>query len=599
MRAAATPVRRELVEPLRRVLGWMLSLRDAEGAIVCPFHRIEHTGKSAGAAVLACSLARLDPDANQDELLGVARQQARRLVSRLEREGESTCFTFRPGRHDPYNCSNSVIDGGACSDALAEVVQVFGDRLDPKEREAFARASVLGAQTYLRYCVLDKGIPAQKAWALTGVAQAHSLSGHEVLELTVREGARILDGLTRPDGSVPYHPLELGAGHPGASDVSAFYQSRVTGFLAFALERAGLDPASGPWRGQLDRGLDFLVGLVGPDGIKPGLVEAKPWYWGATYEVASHPFDLYALAVGSERLGRTDCEAPLRASWRAWAAHLGPDGAPRSHLPGSGRSPSYQCPLFWAGHASWAARALPALDRAWDRPAPQVEEPRVRLFRDAQLARLDGGGVTAWVRGARPPGNLYHGSPAGAGLVRVVGAWRDDAQCEGEGGPEELLERCRLGAHQDGEWTARVGPPSALRGLRANGSEARFTTWLARNAYRGRGLSASLGPLAAYGLRGLAAFAGPRVSTAFDRAASLEPIEGGVRVRARASWRDGKRSALPEVVRTFTASDAGLRVEEEACGAPGSLRYAVPRRAIQVGQTPQRVSWTLAGAQRP
>ena len=247
-----------LTEPLHRVLGWMLSHRDGDGAIVCPFHRIEHTGKSAGAAVLACTLARHDPEADHEALLEVARQQARRMVARLEREGESTCFTFRPGRHDPYNCSNSVIDGGACSDALAEVVQTFGDRLESEEREAFVRASVLGAQTYLRYCVLDKGIPAQKAWALTGVAQAHALSGHEVLELTVREGATILDALTRADGSVPYPPVEGGAGHPGASDASAFYQSRVTAFLAFALERAGLDPVAGPWRGQLERGLDFL-----------------------------------------------------------------------------------------------------------------------------------------------------------------------------------------------------------------------------------------------------------------------------------------------------------------------------------------------------
>ena len=57
------------------------------------------------------------------------------MHTRLEREGDSTCFTFRPGRHDPYNCSNSVIDGGACSDALATFVLAFGDRLPAEERE--------------------------------------------------------------------------------------------------------------------------------------------------------------------------------------------------------------------------------------------------------------------------------------------------------------------------------------------------------------------------------------------------------------------------------------------------------------------------------
>ena len=49
-----------------------------------------------------------------DALFAFARRVALRITSRLEREGDSTCFTFRPGRHDPYNCSNSVIDGGAC-----------------------------------------------------------------------------------------------------------------------------------------------------------------------------------------------------------------------------------------------------------------------------------------------------------------------------------------------------------------------------------------------------------------------------------------------------------------------------------------------------
>ena len=585
-------VRSALTEPLHRALGWMLSHRDGEGAIVCPFHRIEHTGKSAGAAVLACALARHDPEADHEALLEVARQQARRMVARLEREGESTCFTFRPGRHDPYNCSNSVIDGGACSDALAEVVQTFGDRLVPEEREAFVRASVLGAQTYLRYCVLDKGIPAQKAWALTGVAQAHALSGHEVLELTVREGAAILDGLTRPDGSVPYHPVEGGAGHPGASDSSAFYQSRVTAFLAFALERAGLDPAAGPWRGQLERGLDFLVGLIGPDGIKPGLVEAKPWYWGAHYEVASHPFDLYALSVGVRHLGRRDCARALRASWKAWVDHLGANGAPASHLAGRGREASYQCRMFWAGHASWAARALPILEQVWgasEQDECGASRPEVQVFEEAQLARLSGGGVTAWVRGARPAGNLFHGSPAGAGLVRVV------ADASGE----ELLVRSRRGLHPDAEWTATSGAPSPMRGLRANGSEARFVGWLARNGMRGGGFTQALRPAMDYGLQGLAGFASPRASTAFDRGAALERVPGGVSLRALLSWRDGVRTALPAAERTFTISSSGLRVVELLHGTANRLQYRVPPQARDVDREPGRVSWTLVAPPDP
>ena len=69
---APPPVREEILAPLRRVLAWMLSLRDGEGRIVCPEHGVEHTGKSAGAIVIALELARLDPGADREALIGSA-----------------------------------------------------------------------------------------------------------------------------------------------------------------------------------------------------------------------------------------------------------------------------------------------------------------------------------------------------------------------------------------------------------------------------------------------------------------------------------------------------------------------------------------------
>ena len=110
--ASAPHVREEILEPLRRVLRWMASLRDARGRIICPEHKVEHSGKNAGAIVIACELARLDPAADKAWLSALALEQSRRLCELLVREGTSACHTFRPGRHDPFNCSNSVIDGG-------------------------------------------------------------------------------------------------------------------------------------------------------------------------------------------------------------------------------------------------------------------------------------------------------------------------------------------------------------------------------------------------------------------------------------------------------------------------------------------------------
>ena len=71
----------------------------------------------------------------------------------------------------------------------------------------------------------------------------------------------------------------------------------VVEFVLHSLEELGRNPADKHLREPLLRGLAFLLALQGPDGIKCGLVEAKPWYWGATYEVASHPFDVAALAL--------------------------------------------------------------------------------------------------------------------------------------------------------------------------------------------------------------------------------------------------------------------------------------------------------------
>src|SRR5262245_16767679 len=217
----AARVREEIQEPLRRCLAWLASLRDRDGRILCPEHKVEHTGKSAYAIVSACELLAIDPSRDAGFLRDLAIGQARRLVANLVREGTSPCHTFRPGFHDPFNCSNNVIDGGAASDALATIVRSLGPALDASDRERFAAASLLHARTYLRYAVLDKGIPAQRAWGLTGLAGAFSLERDADLEKAGAQAVADLASIQHADGSYPYHPIGWGAEHPGASDVSA------------------------------------------------------------------------------------------------------------------------------------------------------------------------------------------------------------------------------------------------------------------------------------------------------------------------------------------------------------------------------------------
>src|SRR5262245_43826689 len=468
----SSPVREEILEPLRRSLRWLASLRDGRGRIVCPEHEVEHTGKSAYAIVSAVELLAADPARDADFLRDLATGQAERLLANLEREGDSECFTFRPGRHDPFNCSNGVIDGGACSDALALLATTKAFEVDSGLRERCRNASLLHARTYLRYAVLDKGVPAQRAWGLTGLAGAAALERDPELESAAIQAVGELEAIQHGDGSFPYHPVEWGAEHPGEADVSAFYQSRVTSFVAHSLERMGRDPRDPMFAPPLARGLDFLVALQAPDGTKCGLVEAKPWYWGATYEVASHPFDVHALATGWRLFGNERWARGAAAAFRAWVEHLQASGEPRSHREGAGRGRSYQCPLFWASHAAWIARCARDLESILARapsPASPPGRPAIDIsgtgFPHAQLGRLEDARAIAWLRGARPAVNVHHGSPHGAGLLRV---WDKAAA-------RDRLERCRLSGANEGEWTGREGAFSLARGRRSSAREMRFS----------------------------------------------------------------------------------------------------------------------------
>ena len=55
--SAATPNAR-FIEPLVRTLDWTLTLERAPGELICPEHKVEHTGKSADVVILAAELFR-------------------------------------------------------------------------------------------------------------------------------------------------------------------------------------------------------------------------------------------------------------------------------------------------------------------------------------------------------------------------------------------------------------------------------------------------------------------------------------------------------------------------------------------------------------
>ena len=347
--------------------------------------------------------------------------------------------------------------------------------------------------------------------------------------------------------------MEWGAEHPGAADASAFYQSRVHAFTAFALD-AVLGPEEAATRDSgFGAGLDFLHGLQGPDGIKTAGVEAKPWYWRSAYEVASHPFDVAAFAAEWRRT-----RAPRAASALA-ASCAGVARAPRTRRPpceprpppqgaGSNSTRSYQCAFFWAAHASWMARSL-----------PEIEEALA-----ADQARLPGRSA-AYVTSRAPTsrGSTRRASPRGCAGPGLPGA-RSTAALRAVSCVFTIARRVRTSsrrrrsrADRSVRGAARPGSFAPRRGWRAGRDELRFSLWLARNRRRTDGvLAAAREPVRA--LRdAVIAPASTAVSTAFDRQSSLEVTTSGViRWTAQLADRTGRRVG-GEVDHELRATDEG------------------------------------------
>jgi hypothetical protein len=415
----------------------------------CRKHRAVHTGKICYLIIIDLVLHRLT---GSPEALEEARAVARRVAAMLGTDPRSGARVFLPGALDHRNAANHAIDSGAATDCLASLVLEGGAALEVDERARLTAAAEACAASYLKDAARVKGIPAQRLWAGTGLASAYALTGTAAFRDAALQSIELLLEDSGEDGSIPYFPGAVAAGeHPGQADITAYYHSRCIGFALYILERLG----EKPWpklSAFLETCLDFLLGLYGGDGLKRLQNEAKQWYWESAYEVASHSFDVHALAMGARLLGRGDLLAHAALSFQQLDRHRLEDGGIHSHR---GGGLNFQCRLFWNAHAAWTARVIEDLPL---REPPFRNTPRgLEVFQEGGLVKVAEEGYAAILRGVKQPMNIAFGSEVGGGCLLYfgtadrrfedglrIGKW---AQCvpgsflvEPAGGPG----RCRL-----------------------------------------------------------------------------------------------------------------------------------------------------------
>jgi hypothetical protein len=388
---------------------------------VCPVHGVRHTGKLARLIVLDLALLDATGDPRYWE---EARLRAEEVAAQLAPDPEHGSLIYLPGRLDPRNCSNSAIDSGECTDALARLLShPRAESLPEAERRPLEETVAGNAATYLAEKVTATAITNQRLWGAMGLATAARWRPVPDWTDAVRLALESALDEQRADGSWGYEPrASEHGGHPGAADLTVYYHGRCLAFLLHILDC--LPALDGPRpESALRRGLEFLAAVTTPDGRKPLALEGKRWFWVSQGEAGSNAYDVYALLRGADRFG---VDAWRRLAARSWASLVGRQAPDGSIVAGdSARTPDFVCPTFHTADTAWAAQVLDDLgalqDIALDEGAETPPGLRVRHFADAGVVRLENERTVALLRTAKQPRNTQWGGAAGGGTVVYVG----------------------------------------------------------------------------------------------------------------------------------------------------------------------------------
>ena len=542
-----------------------------DGYARCPEHGVDHTGKTARAIVLNCALA---SESEDDRFIGRALRVARAITGRLSQDDAAGgAWVFFPGPHHPQNVSTHVVDCGECVDALATLLEVAGDRLPDIDRERIEEAVRLCAQTYLAPNVLGTPVISQRLWGAMGLASAAAVLQEPGWTDAVRDAVASALGEMRPDGSFPYVTDAAAIGeHEGIADLAVSEHGRMLAFARYALARIG-EPDS--HAAELQRGVDFLIDVLRPDGVKPLALEGQRWCWDADTEVGSAPYDAYALATD----GRP---AALRLAGTV-AARSAQAVDPEGLVDACPTAPTSICRVVHTADLAWLARAHAAaeLDDLPTNPPSLAQTPPIHRA-DAGVVRIQTRRACAMLRvRKRPASGLVGGRAGGGGLVYVGNAQR--------GWANALAQVCEPWM-PEGTWL--LTPPDRPR-PDALDATAWFRVRVARMHWRaGRRW---------YALRMLYRFLGPPAWAAASQYASIHALDGrvmpkgdGVKIASWLARRDGQPHPALRTERQYQWRDDRLLVADGVNVAQPitGLAYRYPR-GVESFEVDAPTSWRV------
>ena len=496
-----------------------------DGYARCPEHGVDRTGTTARGIALHCALASQDAD---DRYLDRAVRVARAVTGRLGQDdaaGGAWVFVF----NRPDHISTPLVESAECVDALATLLEVAGDRLPDIDRARIEEAVRLCAGTYLAPNVPGAPVISERLCGALGLASAAAALDERGWIDTVRETVAGALGEIRPDGSFP-----------GVGDTAVTDHGRILAYARRALTQIGDRETHAD---ALQRGVDFLIDILRPDGVKPLALDGRRWCWDADAEAGSAPYDAYALATDGRPAALR--LAGIVAARSAQA--VGPDGLVDACPTGATAISrvAHTADLVWLARAHEAAE----LDDLPTNPPPPRPAPPIH-HADAGVVRLQTRRACAILRVRKERANGLVGARIGGGGLVYVG----DAE---RGWASALASVCEPWM-PEGSWFLSAATGAAPAPLDA---DAWFRLRLARMHWRaGRRWHA---------LRMIYRFLGPPAWAAADQVASIHALDGevtldddGVRIASCLASADGQPHPALQTERVYRWNGDRLQVAD-------------------------------------